>query len=105
MREKGVDLAAQPVEPNVGLDVLGILLNLDVPLPSRHAAAGHRLAPPPPPRASGPCGPVLSVAYQLRSVLSASAPVLHVGTLPLGGRRRRLRRAGQLLLPPRRPPP
>lgn len=32
MREKGVDFAAQPVEPNVGLDVLGLLLNLGFPL-------------------------------------------------------------------------
>ncbi|VAI72300.1 ATP-dependent zinc metalloprotease FTSH 6, chloroplastic-like [Triticum urartu] len=32
MREKGVDLAAQPAEPNVGLDVLGLLLNLGFPL-------------------------------------------------------------------------
>ncbi|KAI4976032.1 hypothetical protein ZWY2020_049639 [Hordeum vulgare] len=32
MREKGVDFSAQPVQPNVGLDVLGLLLNLGFPL-------------------------------------------------------------------------
>ncbi|CAM0913608.1 unnamed protein product [Alopecurus aequalis] len=32
LREKGVDFAAQPVEPDVGLDVLGLLLNFGFPL-------------------------------------------------------------------------
>ncbi|KAM0876578.1 hypothetical protein ACQ4PT_036094 [Festuca glaucescens] len=32
LRDKGVDFAAQPPEPNAGVDVLGLLLNLGFPL-------------------------------------------------------------------------